>query len=171
MVLADGAMFPTSATCATTGTPESPDLEWTGVPSGTMSFALVFVDTTITEGDAGIPLAEGYHYVLWDIPGGVTSLPMALPSGDPPMGVSDLAGAMQKGLSNNAQWLGPCPNGTSGTTRTDSYELQLYAFSTATQSTIQSSQSTEQIIQAIQALPNNGKAVLHGKSNAAGTLR
>jgi phosphatidylethanolamine-binding protein (PEBP) family uncharacterized protein len=166
MAFADGAMIPTSATCATTGTPESPDLEWTGVPAGTMSFALAFVDTTIIGADGGINNPEGYHYVLWDIPGDVTSLPMALPSGNPPTGVSDLAGAMQKGLS--AQWLGPCPNRASGSPP-DTYELRLFAFSTATQTVTTS--STTAAIQSIEALTHLGEAVLHGTSNAMGTLR
>ena len=168
MILADGAMFPAATTClATTTHSQSPDLEWTGVPTGTMSFALALIDTYVL-GDSGLPASEGYHYVMWDIPGSVTSLPMNLPSGSPPMGISDLTGSMQKNPTG-PQYLGPCPNSGSGS-RTDTYELRLYAFSTATQN-VMSSQSTQQIIQALEALPNLGVAVLHGTSNAAGTLK
>ena len=47
----------------------SPELHWTGVPEGTQSFAIAFVDLSF-----GQP-----HWVLWNIPGDVTTLPANLP--------------------------------------------------------------------------------------------
>jgi Raf kinase inhibitor-like YbhB/YbcL family protein len=48
---------------------ESPELQWTGVPPGTRSFAIALVDLTF-----GQP-----HWVVWNIPGNVTTLPANLP--------------------------------------------------------------------------------------------
>jgi hypothetical protein len=43
----------------------SPELHWTGAPSGTQSFAIVLVDATFGQA----------HWVLWNIPASVTMLP------------------------------------------------------------------------------------------------
>jgi phosphatidylethanolamine-binding protein (PEBP) family uncharacterized protein len=37
-----------------------------GAPAGTMSFAMVFVDTTII--NASMTDQRGYHSAIWDIP-------------------------------------------------------------------------------------------------------
>jgi Raf kinase inhibitor-like YbhB/YbcL family protein len=51
------------------GSGASPELRWSGVPSGTQSFALV-------AHDADAPLAGGFsHWVLYGIPGDLTGLP------------------------------------------------------------------------------------------------
>jgi hypothetical protein len=67
-------------------------------------------------------------------------------------------------------WLGPCPNFPSTTeTRTDNYAFQLYALSQTSLPANTSTMTIQQIQTMIEALPPLGKAVLTGKSNAAGT--
>jgi phosphatidylethanolamine-binding protein (PEBP) family uncharacterized protein len=165
--LADGAMFPVDATCETTkSSSQMPGLMWTGAPAGTMSFAMVFVDTSLI--DMTPPNANGFHSAMWNIPGTVSMLPMGLPAGSPPAGVTGLETVQQKKAPSGMAWLGPCPNFPSTTeTRTDNYAFELYALSQASLPANTSSMTIQQIRQAILALPPLGKAVLTGKSNAA----
>jgi phosphatidylethanolamine-binding protein (PEBP) family uncharacterized protein len=166
--LADGAMFPADATCETTkSSSQMPGLMWTGAPAGTMSFAMVFVDTSLI--DMTPPNANGFHSAMWNIPATVSMLPMGLPAGSPPAGVAGLDTVQQKKAPSGMAWLGPCPNFPSTTeTRTDNYAFELYALSQASLPANTSSMSIQQIRAAILALPPLGKAVLTGKSNAAG---
>jgi phosphatidylethanolamine-binding protein (PEBP) family uncharacterized protein len=168
--LPDGALFPVDATCETTmASSQMPGLMWTGAPAGTQSFAMVFVDTSLV--DMTPPNTNGFHSAMWNIPGTVTSLPMGLPAGSPPMGVAGLETVQQKKAPSGMAWLGPCPNFPSTTrTRTDNYAFQLYALSQASLPANTSSMTIQQIQQLIEALPPLGKAVLTGKSNAAATM-
>src|SRR5688500_16064179 len=54
------------------GADVSPPLAWSGVPEGTREFALICHDP-----DA--PGGTWYHWVLYNIPGNVTSLPEGMP--------------------------------------------------------------------------------------------
>ena len=64
---AEGAKFGKMFTCdmnnGTFGAGLLPQLNWTGVPAGTMSFAITFIDTTIGENSA-----MGQHWAIWNIP-------------------------------------------------------------------------------------------------------
>ncbi|HEV8549642.1 MAG TPA: hypothetical protein VGQ57_11455, partial [Polyangiaceae bacterium] len=85
-VLTEGGMFPDTITCA--GTNQSPDLTWTAGPSGTMSYAVVLLDTSnmLT------------HWAMWDIPSSVTMLPAAL---DTMANSTTVPGAKQKSFSGS----------------------------------------------------------------------
>jgi len=59
------AVFPRDLASYMSGPNVSPELDWTGVPPGTMSFAVILQD--LTNGNA--------HWVLWNIPGDLAMLP------------------------------------------------------------------------------------------------
>ncbi|HEY2904061.1 MAG TPA: YbhB/YbcL family Raf kinase inhibitor-like protein [Polyangia bacterium] len=91
----------------------SPALAWTGVPAGTLSFAISMYDVTMTN----------THWILWDIPASLTMLPAGLPRGAMP---TNPAGASQKDAFNNtAGWEGP------GGGSVDNYELEIWALNVA----------------------------------------
>ncbi len=105
---ADGAAIPKDNTCQGAGT--SPELSWTGAPSGTAAFALV-----VNDPDA--PVAGGFtHWVLYSIPADTSSIPAGGTAGSP-----GLNGAGKPG------WTPPCP--PSGTHH---YVFTLYALPTVT---------------------------------------
>lgn len=98
----------------------SPEISWSGVPEGTMSFALVLSD--LTNGMA--------HWVLYDIPASVTMLPKGLPSGSP---LQDPAGAKQVSFAGASYFgSGACGN---------VYEHRLYALGDASLSPAMTSAS------------------------------
>ena len=60
-----GGAIPAANTCS--GVNTSPQLTWTGAPSGTLSFAVVLTDLSLTP--------HLVHWVIYDIPAGATGLP------------------------------------------------------------------------------------------------
>ena len=155
---ADGAKFGTMYTCAamngTFGAGVNPELDWTGVPAGTMSFAMTFIDTKI-----GANMAMGQHWAIWNIPATVTKFPKGTTTL-----TGDLAGAMQTN-----KYLAPCPSGN------DTYEFTLYALSTAALSVTGASGSATsnsagvaKVLAALQAVTPLGTATLHGTSGPMG---
>ena len=81
-----------------TGGNISPSLNWTGAPSGTKSFA-------ITMYDPDAPTGSGWwHWVVFNIPPGTTSLPKNASAGTMP------AGAIQSRTDFGSDgYGGPCP--------------------------------------------------------------
>lgn len=117
--LMDGGVFADEHTCALAGFNGSlsPELVWTPGPDGTKSYAITFIDVTLASQEP--PSDLGYHWVIYDIPANVLSLPEGLTD-------AGSVGAQQSGA-----YLGPCPNfGTSGETHT--YEFRIYALDTET---------------------------------------
>jgi Raf kinase inhibitor-like YbhB/YbcL family protein len=80
------------------GDNQSPQLTWHDAPSGTRSFA-------ITCFDPDAPTGSGYwHWLTWDIPADVTSLPMGAGTDGSPAGGT--SGYTDYGISSYG---GPCP--------------------------------------------------------------
>jgi Raf kinase inhibitor-like YbhB/YbcL family protein len=91
----DGAAIPTSHTCD--GTNISPVLSWSDAPAGTLSFAFVLNDDSISF----------LHSAIWDIPSTLEGLPEAI---DPAYSPSNVAGATQCDSWDGAiGYSGPCP--------------------------------------------------------------
>jgi phosphatidylethanolamine-binding protein (PEBP) family uncharacterized protein len=117
-----------------------PELKWTAGPAGTLSYAIVFKDVTLT---TLTPINElGYHWAIWNIPPSVLSLPKGLPSGNP---IAAVAGAEQySGRLFNDGYIGPCPSWSvapgspllgmdpAPTVSTDNYSFTVFALPTAT---------------------------------------
>ncbi|WP_437804308.1 YbhB/YbcL family Raf kinase inhibitor-like protein [Sorangium sp. So ce693] len=115
---AEGAKFADKYTCQTAGFQNSvmPELHWTPGPAGTKSYAITFIDVTLAHGTPS--QANGYHWVLYNIPATTTSLPEGFKQAD----------AAQLGAKQNSNYLGPCPNfGSTTGTKTDTYEFTIYA--------------------------------------------
>lgn len=94
-VFAQGERIPTRFTCE--GEDISPPLEWSGVPEGTQSFAILCDDP-----DA--PGGTWRHWVLFDLPGDVARLAEAYPT-------DERVGAVRQGISDfgRSGYGGPCP--------------------------------------------------------------
>ena len=158
---AEGAVFADALTCAGVG--RSPALAWTAGPAGTKSYAITFLDETLTaKGNA-----NGYHYVIWDIPVGILALPQNLPSGaslTTPVVAKQLSPA--NGFDNLPAntYFGPCPNAIGNTTNTDTYAFTLYALPVERLTgTLTSVKSVETAIKAANPL---AMTALHGTSMA-----
>jgi Raf kinase inhibitor-like YbhB/YbcL family protein len=129
---ASGAPIPVDNSCK--GANTSPPLAWSGAPADTKSFALIVEDP-----DA--PRGTFTHWIAFDIPATVTSLPAALPH------IEQLPGGGEQGMNSVAKigYMGPCPPAG----KVHHYHFKLYALNstinlpkgaslTAVQATIQS---------------------------------
>jgi len=105
----DRGAIPMDHTCD--GKDISPPLAWTGAPVGTVSYALI-VD------DPDAPVGVWDHWVVFDLPPDVTSLPAAIPAGERLPG----GGVHGSNSWRRTSYGGPCP--PSGTHR---YMFKLYA--------------------------------------------
>ncbi len=103
-----------------TGQNQSPPLEWTGAPTGTMSFAL-----TIHDPDAHAP-GGWWHWVIFDIPSSTTALHTGAGDGD----FSTAPAGSVEGTTSfgNPGYGGPCPPVGSGVHH---YVFTLYALDVA----------------------------------------
>jgi Raf kinase inhibitor-like YbhB/YbcL family protein len=144
--ITEGGMFPAANTC-NGGSHVSPDLTWTAGPSGTMSYAVVLLDT---DNDLN-------HWVLWDIPASITSLPAGLDDMAMP---AMPAGAKQKAVQGNG-YFGPCPNGMDHL-----YQFTVYAISTATLAGAMTSEATSAIVMDIMSSNPLDSASLSAHSSA-----
>jgi Raf kinase inhibitor-like YbhB/YbcL family protein len=73
---ADGMDIPAKYTAG--GTSTSPALSWSAFPPGTVSFLLHMHDM---EGSRNHTTEDQLHWLVWNIPGSVTSLPEGIPMG------------------------------------------------------------------------------------------
>lgn len=109
----EGGAIPTVDTCQ--GANTSPQLAWTGAPTGTQSFAVVLIDVSITL----------VHWVIYDIPLTATGLPAAV---DGVYAPGNVTGAHQT-VSVHAPvvgYYGPCPPSK------HTYQFAVYALDVAT---------------------------------------
>jgi Raf kinase inhibitor-like YbhB/YbcL family protein len=97
----DGGAIPDKYTCAVKPAGGSPQIDWSGAPAGTMSFAVIFHDGDVHPGKS---FDDVTHWIAWNIPGSSTGLSAGLASGDLPDGTKQGANiARQNG------YMGPCP--------------------------------------------------------------
>jgi Raf kinase inhibitor-like YbhB/YbcL family protein len=139
----NGQMIPATYRCEM----PSPPLAWTGAPSGTMSYGIIFKDKTPG-------FSENYlHWVIYDIPAATMSLPMGVPIGAMP---AMPAGAKQAPIWNDTVgYNGPCaPFGM------NMYTFTLYAVNAATLPGVSGSSTGEEIETALEA-NNAGTATLN----------
>jgi phosphatidylethanolamine-binding protein (PEBP) family uncharacterized protein len=151
----EGAMFAAPYTCDNPmGFSGSilPELNWSGAPSGTMSFAITFIDRTL----AARGELNGYHWVIWNIPATTMMLPEAFKD------------QTSIGAQENGDFLGPCPNFGGGSANTDTYEFTIYALAQAS-ITVSPATGTMAVRNAEMALEANNlaKTKLSGTSNAS----
>lgn len=118
------------------GTGSSPELEWSGAPEGTNSFAIVFKDIAILADNDPATERFAYHWVMWDIPADVTGLPAGMMGG---YESTEIDGALQWASRNEYGFFPPCPNPFPADDErfscglvTDSYSFTLYALPMAT---------------------------------------
>ena len=126
----------------------SPPFAWGPGPSGTLSYALVLHDMSLT------PIFN--HWALWDIPAATTSLSESLPK---TATLTTPAGAKQSSFSG-ATYAGPCPNGAEHT-----YVFTLYALDVATLPGVTASSMPAAVVTAIQA-HDLASVTLSAKSSA-----
>jgi phosphatidylethanolamine-binding protein (PEBP) family uncharacterized protein len=153
--LVEGAQFADKYTCAAAGFDASllPELVWTPGPAGTRSYAITFIDVTLTQ--AQPPSDLGYHWVIYDIPATMNGLP------------EEFSDAASVGAAQNRAYLGPCPN-FSGGAETHTYEFAIYALEAEALS-ITPTTGTEAVKVADAKLRETHLAVakLSGKSDAS----
>ncbi|HEX2875004.1 MAG TPA: YbhB/YbcL family Raf kinase inhibitor-like protein [Polyangiaceae bacterium] len=157
----EGAVFADALTCAGVG--RSPALAWTAGPAGTKSYAITFLDETLVAKNN----ANGYHWVIWDIPAATLALPQNLPAGatlTSPVTAKQFSPA--NGFDNlpaNA-YFGPCPNAIGNTTNTDTYAFTIYALSV--EQLTGNLNGVKNIEAAIKATTPLATTALHGTSMA-----
>lgn len=95
----DNSSMPARFTCDSDDT--SPPLAWSGAPTGTRSFALILDDPDAP--DPAAPQMTWVHWVLYDIPANVQSLPQS--------GSKHLPAGTREGLNDwkRTGYGGPCP--------------------------------------------------------------
>jgi phosphatidylethanolamine-binding protein (PEBP) family uncharacterized protein len=160
----DGAKFDTKFTCAESpplsgkmvgglGNGINPELDWSGVPAGTMSFAITFLDTTLIDANMA---NLGNHWAAWNIP----ATAIKWPQGTLTSLTGDLMGAKQTGA-----FLSPCAQSLMGG-MDDKYEFTIYALSTATLNV--SGMSVANAVAALKAATPLATAKLKGHSGLKG---
>lgn len=148
----DGAKFADKYTCENGGfnKSEMPALQWTDPPAGTKSFAITFIDVTLTK--QAMPNRNGYHWVLYNVPADVRMLPEAMKAAQLPMGADQ-----------SRDFLGPCPN-----MELHDYEFTIYALDqpTITLTGADTQAQTADAEMKLEAM-NLAKAKLTGNSDAS----
>jgi Raf kinase inhibitor-like YbhB/YbcL family protein len=112
----DGGMIPLRYTQA--GPEISPAIQWSGAPSGTTSFVLIFHDADTLASNSTDDLL---HWLVWNIPGTATGVAQGRPDGfELPDGSWQISGS-------GSRYRGP---GASSTGPLHHYVMELYALDT-----------------------------------------
>lgn len=128
------------------GTSLSPAISWSAGPAGTKSYAILLEDENgIKDGKSIV------HWVVYNIPGPVTSLPADLPK-DGKLAKPE-GGLQGVTISGKTGYLGPRPRPATGTHH---YHFQVYALDSALP--LPEGVSREQFVEALQ-----GKVLAKGK--------
>lgn len=98
----------------------SPELEWTNVPPGTQTFALLFHDPDVA---LQRKLNDVTHWIAWNIPGSMTKLP----EGVKPEATSSDGMVQGKNTRNAVGYMGP---GAPPTGPDHHYTFELFALDT-----------------------------------------
>jgi Raf kinase inhibitor-like YbhB/YbcL family protein len=115
----DGGAIPVKFSCDVTP-PDSPPLEWTNTPAGTVSFVLIMHDL---DGAPMKGLMDITHWTVFNIPGTATSIPEGVQVGTP----VDGDGVQGKNVRGANGYQPPCPpKGRPG----HHYVFELYALDT-----------------------------------------
>ncbi|MFD0890524.1 YbhB/YbcL family Raf kinase inhibitor-like protein, partial [Streptosporangium algeriense] len=128
---------------------ESPPLAWAGAPSGARSYALVMRD---------LDNNNLIHWVIYDIPVGVTSLPQNVEHAYQPTVPAGARQVYYRGSASLYGYQGPCSPRTVNT-----YEFVVYALNRANLTELTSSSSTRTAASVI-ANASLGSARLTGES-------
>jgi len=97
---ADGSAMPAKSGCANGNMAVSPKIDWSGVPAGTMTFAVILHDT-----DVDVNGEDVLHWAIFNIPGTATGLPEKVPTtADLPDGSRQL-----NNIARSVGFFGPCP--------------------------------------------------------------
>jgi hypothetical protein len=98
----DGGDIPSKFTCAAKPPGGSPQIEWSGAPAGTMSFALIFHDGDVHPGKS---FDDVTHWIAWNIPAASTGLPADVAA------KADLPDGTMQGvnIARRNGYMGPCP--------------------------------------------------------------
>lgn len=134
---AEGMPIPEQYVCEGGGGDNiSPPLSWTAGPAGTQSYAVVMRDLDYMNGFL--------HWVIWDIPATVTSLPEGVEGVFEP---SDPAGAKQANFGAGVVgYFGPCSPSSINT-----YQFTVYAIGEATLPGLDQQSSIEEAADAVVA--------------------
>lgn len=138
------------------GSGSSPELDWgspgntaSTVPSGTMYFAITFLDITLSpDGVMGTP-SMGDHWAIYNIPSGVTQFPEGATATLP----SSYMGATQVSPEMGGKFLPPCATMQNNGTMGDEYQFTVYALKSKL--TVSGS-GVEAVVQALQAAQTAG---------------
>jgi Raf kinase inhibitor-like YbhB/YbcL family protein len=112
----DGGPIPVRYTQA--GTEDSPPLEWTNVPEGVVSFALIVHDLDAAIGNG---TDDVLHWMVWNIPATQSTLPGSVPRG------AQLASGARQISATGPGYRGP---GASAAGPPHHYVFELYALDT-----------------------------------------
>jgi Raf kinase inhibitor-like YbhB/YbcL family protein len=97
----DSSTIPVKFTCSAQPAAVSPEPDWSDVPKGTVSFALIVHDL---EPHPHKSSEDILHWIAWNIPGDATRLPEGVPANP------DLPDGMRQGhnISGAVGYRGPC---------------------------------------------------------------